>query len=206
MLASAFFDGKYARLHRDRRAPAAHAAGGHARNTTCACTCWAGRITTPASIEKAQPLLEQHVEKYPESMFALSAAYFRASNLARLGNHAKAAELLDAFLKTHSNPAENLYMPFALYDRADCHYNLEQPEAALEVISRIVRDFPNTVVIDQAYLLRGNIEESLKNFDRAEQAYKAAYENAVKLDHEGIASEALFSLIMMLSTPGTRPA
>jgi tetratricopeptide (TPR) repeat protein len=200
MLASAFFDGKYASCIEIAAPLLPTLQEGTPEHDMCLHVL-GGSYYYTVEFEKAQPLLEQHVEKYPESMFALSAAYFRASNAARLGNHAKAAELLDAFLTTHSDPAENVYMPFALYDRADCHYNLDQPEAALEVIARIVRDFPNTVVIDQAYLLRGNIEESLKNYDRAEKAYNTAYQNAVKLYHEGIASEALFSLIMMLSTP-----
>lgn len=200
MLASAFFDGKYAECIEIAGPMLPALEAGTPQHDLCLHVLGGSYFYT-GEFEKAQPWLDQHVEKYPESMFALSAAYFRASNLARLGNHAKAAELLDAFLKTYSDPAANIYMPYALYDRADCHYSLDEPDASLEVIARIVRDFPNAIVIDQAYLLRGNVEESLDNIERAEQAYMSAYENAVKLDHEGLAGEALFSLVMMLSTP-----
>jgi tetratricopeptide (TPR) repeat protein len=200
MLASAFFDGKYESCIEIAAPLLPTLQEGTPEHDLCLHVL-GGSYYYTLEHENAQPLLEKHVEKYPESMFALSSQYFRASNLARLGNHAKAAELLDAFLTTHSDPATNIYMPFALYDRADCHYSLDQPEAGLEVIARIVRDFANTIIIDQAYLLRGNIEESLKNADRAEQAYKMAYENSIKLEHEGLASDALFSLVMMLSTP-----
>lgn len=151
--------------------------------------------------EKAQPLLDEHVEKYPQSMFALSAAYFRASNYSRLGDYAKSATLLDEFLKAHSDPVKNIYMPFALYDRAICHYNLDEHEPTLEVIARIIRDFPNAVIIDQAYLLRGNTEESLKNADRAELAYKAAYDTAVKNNRDSVAGDALHALIVLLGEP-----
>lgn len=200
MLASAFFDGKYADCIEIAEPLLPTLQDGTPERDICLHVL-GGSYYYTLEHEKAQPLLEEHIQKFPESMFALSSEYFRASNLARLGNHAKAAELLDTFLKDHSDPAQNIYMPFALYDRADCHYNLEQPEAALDVISRIVREYPNVVIIDQAYLLRGNIEESLKNYERAEQAYKTAYESSVKLDHAGLASDALFSLVMMLSTP-----
>ncbi|MDP3849591.1 MAG: tetratricopeptide repeat protein [Luteolibacter sp.] len=151
--------------------------------------------------EKAQPLLDEHVEKYPKSLFALSSAYFRAANLSRLQNWSKAAPLLDAFLKTYPDPAKNVFLPFAIYDRASCHFYEEQPEAALEKIALLVKDFPNSNVIDQAYMLRGNIEQSLENADRAEQAFILALQSAEKLRHPGLAGEALYSLISLLGQP-----
>jgi tetratricopeptide (TPR) repeat protein len=151
--------------------------------------------------ETAQPRLDEHVEKYKESMFLQAATYFQASNQSRLGNWTKAAGLLDVFLSIHSDPSTNMFMPFALYDRANCHYALEQPEAALDLIARIVREFPTAQNIDQAYILRGNVEESLENFDRAEQAYVSALESAVKLDHPMVAGEALYSLVVLLGKP-----
>jgi tetratricopeptide (TPR) repeat protein len=200
MLASSFYDGKYASCIEIAEPLLSTLAAGTDEHDLCLHVL-GGSFYYTGEYEKAQPLLEQHLEKYPKSLFALSAQYFRASNLARLGNHAKATEMLDAFIKTHSDPAKNIYLPFALYDRAECSYNLDEPDAALAAISRIIREFPNAVIIDQSYLLRGNIEESLKNYDRAEQAYKAAYDNASKFEHEGVQSEALYSLIMMLSSP-----
>ena len=148
--------------------------------------------------EKAQPLLDQHVEKYPKSPFALSSSYFRAANQSRLQNWSKAASLLDEFLKNHPDPAKNVFMAYALYDRATTHFAEEQPEPALEKIARIVREFPNSNVLDQAYLLRANIEQSLENNDRAEQAFVTALDTAEKLKHPGVASEALYSLVVLL--------
>jgi tetratricopeptide (TPR) repeat protein len=200
MLASSFYDGKYASCIEIAEPLLPTLAAGTPEHDLCLHVL-GGSFYYTGEYEKAQPFLDQHLEKYPESLFALSAQYFRASNLARLGNHAKAAELLDAFLKTHSDPSQNLYLPFALYDRADCHYNLDESDNALDVISRIVKEFPHSVIIDQSYLLRGNIEESVKNYERAEAAYKAAYDKALFLEHESVQSEALYSLIMMLSSP-----
>lgn len=152
--------------------------------------------------EEAQPLLDEHVEKYPESPFALAAAYFQAANLSHLGNWTRSGELLDQFLENHPDPDENVFLSFALYDRARCHYALENADPALELISRIVLEFSNASILDQAYVLRGNIEHMIQeNPERAEQAYLAALETAEKLHHKDVAAEALFWLIVLLGQP-----
>lgn len=153
--------------------------------------------------EKAKPLLEQHVEKYPKSPFAMSAAFFRASNLSRLQDWNKAAALLDEFLKNYPDASQNLYMPLALYDRASCDYSLEKHDGALEKIAIIAKDFPRSSVLDQAYMLRGEIEFALENTDRAEQAFLKALEAAEERGHKVTAAEALYSLVTMLGQPGS---
>jgi tetratricopeptide (TPR) repeat protein len=152
--------------------------------------------------QEAQPLLDEHVEKYPKSPFAMPAAYLRAANLSRMRNWSKAASLLDEFLKTYPDPSQNIYMPFALYDRANCDFSEDKPELALERITTIVKDFPKSNVLDQAYLLRGNIEYSLENPDRAEQAFLKALEAAEERGHKVTAADALYSLVTMLAQPG----
>lgn len=148
--------------------------------------------------DKAQPLLDEHVEKYPKSLFALPAAYFQAANMSRLQFWSKASSLLDAFISNYPDASKNPFMPFALYDRATCHYSEDQPEPALEKIARIIKEFPSSNVIDQAYNLRGNIEQSLGNFDRAEQAYKKGLELAEKRGNRVISGESLYSLVALL--------
>jgi tetratricopeptide (TPR) repeat protein len=152
--------------------------------------------------EEAQPLLDQHVKDYPESQFAMASSYLQASNLFRLGNWIKAGESLDAFLAKYPDPAENIYLPFALYDRASCHSSLDQAEPALNLISRLIREFPGASIRDQAFLLRGNIEHSLNDDpERAEQAYLAALDTAAKLYHPVIAGEAISWLINLIGLP-----
>jgi tetratricopeptide (TPR) repeat protein len=152
--------------------------------------------------EEAQPLLDRHVKEYPESQFIMASSYLQASNLFRLGNWIKAGELLDAFLAIYPDPAENIYLPFALYDRASCHSSLDEADPALGLISRLVRDFPSASILDQAFLLRGNIEQSLKeNPENAEQAFLLALDTAVKLQHPVVAGEAISWLINLLGAP-----
>ena len=154
--------------------------------------------------DKAQPLLDQHVKDYPESLFVIPSAYFQASNMSRLQYWDKAAGLLDAFLKKYPDASKNIFLPFALYDRATCHYASEQPEAALEKLDRVIKEFPTTNIIEQAYNLRGNVQQSLSNRDMAEQNYKKALETSEKRGNRMVAGEALFSLVALLGekTPG----
>jgi tetratricopeptide (TPR) repeat protein len=151
------------------------------------------------AFEKARPLLDQHVETYPKSVFALPAAYFRASNLTRLGQWNAAAGLLDAFLKDHPDTAKNPYLPFALCDRAACHQAENQPQHALENLGRVITGFPDCPVIDQAHNLIGRIEQSLGNAKNAEKAWLRAVETAEARGNRAIAGEALHSLIRLLA-------
>src|SRR5690606_7047376 len=66
--------------------------------------------------DKAQPLLDKHVEMYPKSLFVIPAAYFQGSNQSRLQFWDKAAGLLDNFLTTYPDASKNVFLPFALYD------------------------------------------------------------------------------------------
>ena len=148
--------------------------------------------------DKAQPLLDQHVKDYPESLFAIPAAYFQASNMSRLQYWTKAASLLDDFLSKYPDASKNAFLPFALYDRATCHYAEEQPEGALEKIARIVKEFRDSNVIDQAFNLRGNVEQSLGNAEAAEKAYLSALEIAEKRRNRMVAGESLYSLVALI--------
>ena len=145
--------------------------------------------------DKAAPLLDDHVKKYPESVFAQSAAYFQASNVSRLQYWTKAASLLDAFLEKYKDAPNQSYTPLALYDRANAHYAEEQPEGALEKLERIINDYPDSPVIDQAYNLRGNVQQSEKELEKAEESYLKALELAETRGNDGVAGESLYYLV-----------
>ncbi len=148
--------------------------------------------------DKAAPLLDQHVEKYPESVFAMSASYFQASNVSRLQFWSKAAKLLDAFLEKYKSDPNQSYIPLALYDRANAHYAEEENEPALEKTGRIIKEFADSPVTDQAYNLQGNVLQVLERRDEAEAAYLKAIEIGEIREHEGVVGEALYYLTAML--------
>ena len=148
--------------------------------------------------DKAAPLLDQHVEKYPESVFAMSASYFQASNVSRLQFWSKAAKLLDAFLEKYKSDPNQSYIPLALYDRANAHFAEEENEPALEKTDRIIKEFADSPVTDQAYSLRGNILQVLEQPDEAEASYLKAIEIGEIRSNDGVVSEALYYLTVML--------
>lgn len=148
--------------------------------------------------DKAAPLLDQHVEKYPESVFAMSASYFQASNVSRLQFWSKAAKLLDAFLEKYKSDPNQSYIPLALYDRANAHYAEEENEPALEKTARIIKEFADSPVLDQAYNLQGNVLQNLKQGDEAEAAYLKAIEIGEIRKHDGVVGEALYYLTALL--------
>lgn len=146
----------------------------------------------------AQPLLDQHVELYPESKFEQAALYFQASNLSRLQFWSKSAKLLDAFFEKHPDPADNIYYSFALYDRANCHYALDEFEAAQAKLDELETQFPTADIIDMAYNLKGNVLQNLNDREQAEEYYIKALELAERRENDIVAGEALNYLIAML--------
>ncbi len=148
--------------------------------------------------DKAAPLLDQHVEKYPKSVFAMSASYFQASNVSRLQFWSKAAKLLDAFLEKYKSDPNQSYIPLALYDRANAHYAEEENEPALDKTARIIKEFPTSPVLDQAYNLRGNVLQVLEKRDEAEAAYLKAIEIGEIRNNDGVVGEALYYLTALL--------
>jgi tetratricopeptide (TPR) repeat protein len=150
--------------------------------------------------DKAQPLLDDHVTLYPESQFTEAARYFQASNLTRLQRWEKAAILLDAFFKKYPDPKNNVFFPFALYDRANCHYAIgeKEYELALEVLNRLQSEFPNAEVMEMALNLKGNVQQSLDQPEDAEKSYLAALKLAEARQNDNVIGEALYYLVAML--------
>lgn len=151
-----------------------------------------------AQFREAQPRLDQHVELYPESKFEQASLYFQASNLSRLQFWGKSAKLLDAFLAKHSEPSKNIYFAFALYDRANCHYALDENAAALEKLDRIETEFPNADVMDMALNLKGNVLQAEGDKAKAEEYYVKALELAERRENRIVAGEALNYLVALL--------
>lgn len=146
----------------------------------------------------AQPLLEAHPKEYPDSQFKMASLYFEGSNLSRLQYWAKAAKLLDAFLEKFPDPRENIYLPFALYDRANCHYAEDELEPALSKLNRLETEFPGADIMDMAFNLKGNVLQTLEEWDDAEKYYVSALELGERRDNRIVAGESLSYLVGLL--------
>ncbi len=148
--------------------------------------------------DEAKPLLDKHVDTYPKSDFRMAALYFQGSNLSRLQYWAAAAKLLDKFLSDYPDPRENIYLPFALYDRANCHYAEDEYDPALVKLNRLESEFPNAEIMDMAYNLKGNVLDVEEDWDNAEKYYKMAHALADRRENEFVAGEALYYLVRLL--------
>jgi len=148
--------------------------------------------------EKAQPLLDQHATDYPKSKFRQAALFFQGSNLVKLQDFAKGALLLDAFLKEYPEAGKNPYLPFALFDRATCHYAEDEYAPALANVDRLEKEFPQTEVLDLAFNLKGNVHLAEKRKDEAETYYKKGFELAERRGAKMVAGESVYLLITML--------
>lgn len=153
--------------------------------------------------EKAQPKLDQHATDYPQSKFRQAALFFQGSNLVKLQDFAKGATLLDAFLKEYPEAGKNPYLPFALFDRATCHYAEDQYEPALANIDRLEKEFPQTEVLDLAFNLKGNVHLAELRKDDAETYYKKGLELAERRGAKMVAGESVYLLIAMLGEKGS---
>lgn len=159
---------------------------------------------------KAAPYLDAQVEKYPESVFAMPAAYFQASNVSRLQYWSKAASMLDAFLTKYKDNPDRTYIPLALYDRANTHYAEEQNELAVEKLDIVINEYPDSPVTALSYNLKGNVLQALDKNEEAESSYLKALELAEQRGDAGIAGEALYYLVALLGEqdkgddPGSR--
>lgn len=148
--------------------------------------------------DTAQPFLDQHVTEYPQSKFRQASMFFQGSNMAKLQEFMKAAVLLDAFLKEYPEAAKNPYLPFALYDRANCHYAESEYEPALEKLNRLEKEFPTTEVLDLAFNLKGNVLLAENKRDEAETYYKKGFELSERRGATMVSSESIYLLIAML--------
>ena len=68
----------------------------------------------------------------------------------------------------------------------------------MEKIDRILNEFPDSPVTDQAFNLKGNVHQALNQNDEAEPAYLKALEIAEIRRNDGVAGEALYYLTAML--------
>lgn len=199
MLSSLFFDGKYeicieiaSDIIDNKKAPEG------TPEHDLALFVLGGSYFYTGQYDMAAPLLDQHVEKYPESIFIQSSSYFQASNVSRLQYWTKAASLLDAFLEKYKDAENQSYTPLALYDRANAHFAEEQPDGALEKLERVISEFSDSPVTDQAYNLRGNVLQGEKELEAAEECYLKALEIAEIRGNDSVAGEALYYLVAML--------
>lgn len=160
---------------------------------------YAGSLYYLGRYKEAQPEIDSHVENYPESPYKENSTYYQASNLLKLYEWQRAAQLLDEWLKVYE-PQESALLDVAYLDRATCYFALSTPQndgnaKALDLAGRIVENFPQSSVLDRAHSLRGDVQQNEANFEAAETSYQAAITIAEEEDHFITAAAARMQLV-----------
>ncbi|MEM7145175.1 MAG: tetratricopeptide repeat protein [Verrucomicrobiota bacterium] len=147
--------------------------------------------------EDAQPVLEGHVETYPNSPYVVNSRYFLPSNLMKMDQYDKAAVLFDSYI---TDFPESPLLDVALFERALCEYILQDEnfDRALELIERLENEFPASSVLDSALVLKGDILVTQEDYAGAEEAYGKARGTAEALGNPDEASNALGKLVDVL--------
>ena len=156
-----------------------------------------------ARFGEAQKHLNEYISTYKKSKDAdknrvLATSYFHAANYSRLQEWSKSAGLLDAFLKEYPDAKANVYFPFALFDRANCHYAENELEEAYAQINRVETEFPGVSVMEQAFALKANILEGLKKPAEAEEYYLKGLTLAEQKQNDLVSGECLFYLTALV--------
>ncbi|YCM43679.1 tetratricopeptide repeat protein [Verrucomicrobiaceae bacterium 227] len=201
MLTSLFFNGEYEKCIEVAERMIDNLSKPSKQHDICLFVLGGSKHYTAAFVE-AQPLLDEYIETYDgkdaDKIRLQATLYFQAANRSRLQEWTKSASLLDAFLKKYPDPKSNLYLPFALYDRANCYYAESENDPAFDNVTRIEEEFPGVAIMESNYALKGNILESLSKPDEAETYYKKALELAETKKNDLVAGECLFYLTALV--------
>ncbi len=148
---------------------------------------------------EAQPELTRHAETYPDSRFKEHVRFFAASCLTKLREWKEGGQKLDDFIRDF--PASD-YTPFAMFDRATCHFQLGDYQKCIEMVELLQKlrpDFPN---LDSAVSLSGDSHLMLENNQKAEETYLQARELAAAAgpNHQIVLGRVLVQLVRVSKT------
>ena len=202
MLTSLFWNGEYDLALKVGERLLPELAEGTKEHDVCLFVVGGSRFYSGRFVD-AQDALDAHVRLYPEAdeHRRRAALYFQASNLTRLAEWDRAGALLDGFLKAYPDPKKNLYYPFALFDRANVHYSVDEIDQCLTNLNRIEKEFQGVALMEQVYNLKGNALEQKDQLKKAEEYHKKALILSEKKENKDVAAEALYHLVRLIGDP-----
>jgi len=154
--------------------------------------CLAGSYYYDGQYELADPLLDAHAKEYPESGFLEESSYYRGANKVKLLEWAMAAPLLEGWLTKY--PESDL-RPFAILDRATCHFAQDEFDPCLAKLDEIEKRFSTSDIYDRSLNLRGDVLQVKKEWDEAQQTYAKAKTRADQDGNYQVAAESLSQLV-----------
>lgn len=120
-------------------------------------------------IAEAELELDAYRENYPEGERREPVEFYAGLTKVRLQNWPAAAEILNGFLETYPNSGMT---PSALYQCAMSEFMIDELEAALAKVERVLTEFPDHDVAASTWNLKGDIFVSQElTFEEVEVCY-----------------------------------
>jgi tetratricopeptide (TPR) repeat protein len=121
-------------------------------------------------IQAATVLFENLKKNYPQSRYLDDVDYYLGLAAFKTNDWQSAVDKIEAFLKNVSHPSD--FLPEANYILALSYLNLKQPEEALKIFQRILRLYPDDVIvaknsdigIAKCQFELGQVKEAVKRF------------------------------------------
>lgn len=157
-----------------------------------------------AKHDEAQEALKLHIDEYPNSTNLEQSRFYYAFSKLSQQKYSEAAPLLDSFLKDY--PTSN-YKDNVLLERATCYFIAsDDPVSTLNLCDQILEEFPESKIVDRAYILKGDAVAFLGNTPEEGKELKDYQQNAVdiylqakdaseRLEHPDYRAEAIFKLV-----------
>lgn len=121
-------------------------------------------------------------DQFRESPLAGNALYFRGLSFMMMGKY---EEALSFFRDYQTNYSQGDYAPVSMFREAVCLYGLERPLEAENIFSKFINNYPDDMLVSEAYSMRGDIEaakeasaEDPYTLDRALSDYRTAIDKA----------------------------
>ncbi|MEM0897801.1 MAG: tetratricopeptide repeat protein [Verrucomicrobiota bacterium] len=166
-----------------------------------------GSLFYDAQFPEARKELDKHIETYPKSTYKEQVTYYHASTGMKLAEtdaqYAAVGISLDGWLKEFG---ESALRPFALLDRATVYFFREeaQNEKALAQVAEIESKHAESVILDSAVKLKGDIQSALEQYPEAEASYKEALALSKQKGNDGVAVDAILQLINLTAAAAAK--
>ena len=154
--------------------------------------CLGGSYYYDGQYEEADPILEQHAEKFPKSGYLEESSYYRGGNKVKLLDWALALPLLDAWLNKYP---ESSLRSFAILDVATCHFANDDLDKCMARLDEIEQRHANSEIYDRSLNLRGDVLQAQTEWAASQEAYIKGKSLAEQSGHYQVAAEALSQLV-----------
>lgn len=144
--------------------------------------------------EEADQELSKYFNIYPNGERMELAQFFLGLSKVRLAKWTEAAEILNSYLEKYP---DSTLVPTALYQCAMAEFMIDEMDAALAKVGRVIREFPGDEVHAVSWNLKGDILATLgSEFSEVELCYLNGRDGGKQLGQPDTVAYALWQLVV----------